>query len=505
MPAVATKPRARTKRAKARPPRPFTIPHFKAWAAELTLDNGEPWLLEPFQESFLRDVFAGFPVCWLVVPEGNGKTTTVAGLALYTIEHLDGAYVPVAASSREQAEWIYRQAEGFVFRNGLRGTFRPLEGYRRIRCDEQGSRMQVMAADDRSGDGIIPGGLAILDELHRHKDLKLYRTWMGKLEKRNAQLVVISTAGEVGSEFELERTALRQGATKVARRSRGCFVRVEKRLGRQRLAVLHEWAVPEGGDIEDLALVKLANPHAGVTADYLGRKRALPGMTVAHWSRFTCNLASRSEMAAVTEAEWHAAMTQEEIPAGEPIWAGLDLGWKHDTTALVPLWIRDADFRLFGPAEILVPPRNGNSLDPAKVEDALLRVHGRNPIHTVVMDMTSGEQLASWIEAELGATVIDRTQSNAMAALDYARFMEALRKGWLHHTGDPGLTQHVLNAIARILPGGDARFDRQHASRRGSTAMHAVRVIDALIAAAMAHTSAAAELREPEPTSWRAH
>jgi hypothetical protein len=35
--------------------------------------------------------------------------------------------------------------------------------------------------------------------------------------------------------------------------------------------------------------------------------------------------------------------------------------------------------------------------------------------------------------------------------------MEALRKGWLHHTGRQGLTSHALNAIARVLPFGDAR------------------------------------------------
>jgi hypothetical protein len=106
--------------------------------------------------------------------------------------------------------------------------------------------MQVMAADDRSGDGIIPGGIAILDELHRHKDLALYRTWMGKLVKRGAQLVVISTAGEVGSEFELERTALRQARPRSSDDHGGCFVRAEKRVGEKKLAVLHEWAVPEG-------------------------------------------------------------------------------------------------------------------------------------------------------------------------------------------------------------------------------------------------------------------
>ena len=162
----------------------------------------------------MRTFSRAFRVCWLVVPEGNGKTTLVAGLALYVIEFKQDAYVPVAASTRDQAEWIYRQAAGFVSRAERKVAFKTLEGYRRIRFDAQSSRIQVFAADDRGGDGIIPGGYAFLDELHRHKNLSLYRTWQGKLWKRQAQLIVISTAGEAGSEFEDERTASARQRTK---------------------------------------------------------------------------------------------------------------------------------------------------------------------------------------------------------------------------------------------------------------------------------------------------
>ena len=147
------------------------------------------------------------------------------------------------------------------------------------------------------------------------------------------------------------------------------------------------------------------------------------------------------------------------------MWAGLDLGWKHDTTAIVPLWIRDAEFRLLGPAEIIVPPRNGNTANPDEIKDAIERVNTRNPITTVVMDMTGGAEIAAWLEHDLGCIVVDRAQSNTFKALDYSRFMEALRNGWLKHTGDAGLKQHVMNAVAKQLPGGDIVFDRPNDSR----------------------------------------
>lgn len=467
------------------------------------MDNGEPWHLEPFQESFVEDVLSGTPECWLVVPEGNGKSTLVAGLALYYLEHQSLAAIPVAASSREQAEIIYRQAEGFVVRSaplhelvadeirlvkGKRAKdvprFECLDGFRRIK-HFRGGRIQVFAADDRTGDGIIPT-LCLIDELHRHRDLKLYRTWRGKLEKRKGQIVTISTAGEPGSEFEETRERIRQSAESLARED--AFVRAASSD-----LVLHEWAVPEDGDVEDFTVVKRANPFSGITEEALRRKYESPTMTLGHWRRFVCNLPTRSENAAVQEKEWHdAAVPAAEWPEGEPIWLGLDVAWKWDTTAAVPLYIRDHDFRLLGKAEILTPPRDGTSLDPNLVERALVIIAERNPVHTVVMDTSRAEQLAEWISTELGATVIDRQQTNALAVQDYERFMEALREGWLHHIGDPSLTRHVLNAVARVLPQGDARFDRPHQSRKGQE--QDMRVIDALTAAAMAHSLAHSEM-----------
>lgn len=484
---------------------PFTLPHFRWWASDLVLDSGEMVTLEPFQEAFLEDVFTGKPECWFVVPEGNGKTTLVALLALYHAEFRFAASVPVAASSREQAEILYRQAEGFVLRSprlhalvhsdiqqakGKQKTqvprFTCLEGYRRIN-HHTGARIQVFAADDRTGDGVIPT-LGILDELHRHRDLSLYRTWAGKLAKRGGQVVTISTAGEPGTEFEVTRERIRQQSAEVVRK--GSHVRaVSSRV------VLHEWAVPEKADPENMAEVKSANPFSGITPEGLADKFASPTMTLPHWLRFVCNRPTRADNAAITEAEWAKASTADVIPPRVPVAVGLDVAWKWDTTAAVPLWQRNAEYRLLGPAEVLVPPRDGSSLDPALVEGALLRIHARNPIETLVMDMSRAEQLAEWAGREIGCAVIDWSQSIPFQVIEYDRFMEAIRKEWLHHTGDAGLTSHALNAIARVLPQGDAMFDRPHQTRQSSEQDR--RVIDALKAAAMVHAFVNAPTEAP--------
>ena len=323
---------------------PFTLDHFMRWAGRLVLDNGEPWTVEPWLHSFLEDVFGGVPAIWLIVPEANTKTTSTAGLALYHSEFTEEGWVPVGASSRQQAEILFRQAEGFCLRSpvlAVSETFKCQEGYRRIRCDRMRSRIQIFAADDATADGIIPT-LAIVEELHRHKNLKLYDTWRGKYQKRLGQTVVISTAGEPGSEFELRREQIRARSTDITRD--GSYGRFASEG-----MVLHEFALQEGEDPEDLEAVKRCNPFSGITVETLRAKRDSPDFSMQHWRRFTCNLPTRSDVAAIQEKEWFDAKTGEEIPEGEPVWAGLDLGWKYDTTALVPLWVRDSAPSVCGP------------------------------------------------------------------------------------------------------------------------------------------------------------
>ncbi len=490
--AVETQPRRMTRPKSAQP---FTVPHFTQWALDLELDNGEPWRVEDYFGAYLEDYFAGIPENWLLVPEGNAKTTNLGGLACYLLEFRPFAAVPWAASSRDQAEIGYRQTEGFVLRSERLNRFlKCQEGYRRIKRIDNKGRLQVFAADDSTGDGIIPTD-PMIDELHRHKNLRLYRTWRGKLGKRGGQMSAISTAGEPYSEFELTRERIRQETPLIERR--GSYVHCRS----DRIA-LHEWSVPEGGDVEDMAVVKAANPFSGITEESLAQKFDTPTMTLAHWRRFVCNLPTRAENAAIEEAEWQAAATKDEIPAGTPIWLGLDVAWKYDTTACVPFWYRDAEYRLFGTPKILTPPRDGTMLDPYSIQRAITEIHGRTPIHTVVMDKSRADEMMLWLEQDIGAVVVDRSQTNQFAVEDFDRFMEALRNGWLKQPNDPEFSRHVLNAIARLLPQGDARFDRPSTTRQGGN--NDSRVIDALTAAAMVHSVASVQPAEKEPLlAWR--
>ena len=479
---------------------PFSFDHFESWAARLSLDNGQPWRLEEFQQRFVADLFSGARENWLIVPEGNGKTTLIAGLALYGLRFAPDALIPVAASSRDQARIMYRQAKGFIRRSKLddKGfSFEPFDGYRRIdlrvpgktKRGEVAGSIEIHAADAGTGDGIIPYPFAILDELHRHKNLDLYETWRGKLDKRNAQIVTISTAGEAGGEFEETREKVRQGVKIVEFRPGFTRCRSDE-------VSFHEHALEEGGDPEDMEAVKRANPLPSITVDSLAAKRRSPTMSPQHWARFVCNVPTRPDSAAVSELEWLNAQTTEAIPDGAEIVLGLDLGWKYDTTAVVPLWWRDNEFRLLGEPAVLVPPRNGTMLHPSLVKRALEDFIGRYRVSAVVMDMTDGADIAAWLSDEHDLLVIDRAQTTKPQSEDYDRFTEALRNGFLRHTGDATLRRHVLNAVAYMLPDGGAKFRRPSETRQGGN--QEVRVIDALVAAAMAHSYAVEMAATPE-------
>jgi phage terminase large subunit-like protein len=441
-------------------PEPFTLPHFRAWASQLILDTGEPWELEPFQAEFIEDLFAGYAEAWLVVPEGNGKTTTLAGVALYHAEFRPFAAVPVAAASREQAEILYRQAEGFVLRSaalhapvhsaiqqakGKRKTDVPrflcLEGYRRIN-HHAGGRIQVFAADDRTGDGIIPT-LGIIDEPHRLRDLSLYRTWAGKIAKRGGQLATISTSGEPGSDFEETRERIKALATDTRRA--GSFARYSTPR-----VVLHEWGVPEAGDVEDMATVKSANPFSGITTEMLAEKFASPTMTRHHWLRFVCNRPTRDSdvwLGEDGEILWRDTEDPYELEPGAPTWIGVDIALRHDTSAVVTMQRRD-DGRYHAICRVWVPEAD----KPIDVTDVMHYLRGQAAlfdVEAISFDPRFFDVPAKMLGDE-GLVMFEVPQSIERMTAAYGSLYEAIQRRTITHEADEVFASHVLNAVPRF-------------------------------------------------------
>ncbi len=472
--------------------RPNTIDHWLRYSRNLVLDNGSRWKPEDFQIAFVEDLFAGYPEVWLIVPEGNGKTSLLAGVALYHLDYTPDAMVPIGASSRDQIEILHNQAAGFVRRTpGLDKRFKVFDGYRRIKSLRNGGKIQVYAADERTGDGIIPT-LPLLDELHRHRDLRLYRTWRGKLNKRGGQLAAISTAGEPDGEFEEIRLKHRERAEKVERS--GSHVRAEGGG-----MVLHDYAVADEDEVEDMEAVKAANPLSTISVASLEQKRSSPAMTRDHWKRFVCNIATRIQGDGIAPEEWDALADPNIIPDRSAWSLGwLDLGWKIDTTAMGVLVWEAADRRVIAGVKILKPP-----VHESQIVKGLVSLQKEFEPAGWVFDPNAGaQQMAQMLEAgnhphqgDVKFEFIEHSQGNAPMSLAAARFDESLRGGWFVHDGDAELRTHVLNAVRRQIGAERYRYDRPPGAK-GEKRKHFP--IDALTGLLMGNSVAVAEKAEPD-------
>jgi hypothetical protein len=520
MTATKTPPRRRGRdRTAHKPLRELTVDHWRAYARRMVLDTGEYWDPEPFQLDFVKEILAGVTEVLLDIPEGNTKTTTCGGFALYFGDYKLEAMIPVAAASREQAMWLFNQAAGFVRRTpGLERRFRVYEGYRRISCLRSRGQIQVFAADDRTGDGVI-FDLAFLEEMHRQRDLRLYRTWHGKTEKRGGQLAGISTAGEPGSEYEDIKAEILKRAH-VRRRGAHTIARTPD-------LVLHQYALRPGDDIHDLELVKQANPFSGVTIEGLRRKHDSPTMRESHWKRFVCGIATKGENTKIQPEEWDRLRKAGlEFPVDAPHKAmGLDLGWKIDHTAITPVAWASAQRRVIADAVTLAPP-----VDEHDIVAGLLDRQERLGITVVVYDPNAGgQQMAQMLErgehplqtdddlrarhglARLDGRVleplvfVEHSQDNAPMALAASRFDEALRTGILRHDGSAkcatagcpcgGLRGHVLNAIERSVGTEKWKYDRPRDAKGGEK--RAQTPIDGITSAVMAHSVLWAQANAP--------
>ena len=252
----------------------------------------------------VEDVLSGKSANWVVVPEGNGKTTLMSGIALF---HLDDEGW---GSSSRSSSWPRRpesRPSGFTFRPrawstrrpGFKDRFRCLPGHRRINRGlgktQHNPRMQVFAADDRTADGAI-FTLGIIDELPQPPR----PAPLSPLARQTSQ--ARRPAGH-----DLDRRRARIGVRgrahgdhpqRQADHQRSPHPRRGGRADPQRLGGAGSKA-GQGSEV-----VAEANPASWVTPEILQRKRDDSTMTPEHWLRFTCDIPTRIEGSGILPEDW---------------------------------------------------------------------------------------------------------------------------------------------------------------------------------------------------------
>ncbi len=258
--------------------------------------------LEPFQKTAMRAVLSKRREVVVSQPRGNGKTTLLGCFALFELVRHPEATIVCAAASRDQAHHLFRAAERFAkeipeLREQLTFTMREMR-------TAAGGRLMVVSADAERNMGLDPF-LVVVDELGSHPDDRLYVSLRSALIKRpDARMRVISTMGghEDAPMPTMRARALEDG--KVTRR--GAVLRATT----PDLLWL-EWAVTEGADIDDMRIVKAANPRSAITAAALAEhRRALHDHA---FRRLHCNQHLPGAAAYITAEEWDACGDVPEL------------------------------------------------------------------------------------------------------------------------------------------------------------------------------------------------
>lgn len=466
--------------------RPLTVAEYvEACEKLITLDNGQPLILEDFQRDIVADLLSGVRELHIRIPEENGKTTLLAAIALIHLLSTPDPRVSIGARNKDQAKLLFNQALKMVQGCApLEGRLEIRDGTNeiRIRGMKGGAGLRVIPADELTAHGGI-NTLVVLDEVHALPSIGLYRTLAGKIGKRDGQIVTISTAGEPDSEYEQLWADILSSAHTVGR----CGPRCTRAEGPHHVA--WGWALDPEDDPEDLALVKLANPASWITEETLTEKRALPSWELKHWLTVVCDRPTRDfVLRFLAEGDWDAADISDvcpEIPEGVPILVGADWGWTDDATAYCPAWFDDG-YLLLGKLEVVNPPRNGTDLTPQEAIRRLKELAARNPIAVIAHDESAGgggKVMAGLLaEAFPNAEIVGVTSTDADSAPGY--FNEQLRAGKLKHTGDPDLKRHLMNAVRVPVKDDTERFRiARPKSSRHSPHQRLIREIDGAVAA----------------------
>lgn len=373
------------------------------------------------------------------VARKNGKSTDAAALALYLLT-ADGEPAPEvygAAGARDQAKIILEEAKRMVRQSPKLDEWCKI--YRNeIVVPSLDAVYRVVSADGGLQMGSNPSAV-IADELHVWKGeagRELYYALITGMEAREDPLfVAITTAG-------FNRDSI-------------CYEVYERGL---RGELFMYWQGAEDGDrIDDPATWRKANPAPWLTDERLQRSfRRRPASVFA---RLHLNIWTESEQLWLPREAWAKCKGAARIERGERIWLGVDIGLRHDTSAVVMCAlrkVRDGETKSGKPkyrrqyiikAYIFDPAESGGTVELGPIEELIRRLARDYTVVECRYDEHFFHRSASDLSDEV--RMVNVPAGNArmvpMSQLAY----DAILDGEVVHDGDPALAKQVLAAAVR--------------------------------------------------------
>lgn len=386
--------------------------------------------LEPFQRKIVAELFADRREALILIPRGNGKTTLLAALALWHLLSRPDARIAIGAASREQASVLFDIARGMASHPQI--AKRVAITRREIRTEH--GWLKIVSSDGPKQHGLILT-LAIVDELHAHRNDELYTALRtGLLKVPDAQLWTISTAG-IGEESALGNLRARAKVLPDIK-AKGPFTHATgPNFG------MMEWALPESADVDDMEVVKTVNPASWLTVDALGQQRE--AVHEIAFRRYHCNQWVGAQAPWITGDVWDACAGEPLIPEGSEVILGVDAAIRHDSTCVARVrrddrGIYHAEFRVWTPSR-------GREIELENVLDFIRDQSKTYRVKSVVYDPQFMWHAAQRLESE-GMEMIEWRQDNARMVPATRTLHEAITHGKLRHGGDKTVRSHALAA-----------------------------------------------------------
>ena len=452
--------------------------------------TGQPITLEPFQAFDLGCIFGWvhketgfrrFEKAYIQMARKNGKTTILAGVALYLMVG-DKEYNPAvycAAVDRSQARLMYEAGMAMGELSPDIGRRLRIRNYRIIHRTRKG-KMMALSKDTKNKDGLNPSG-AIIDEYHAHPTSEIYDLlWSAWGQRSQALMVIITTAGldlesPCYSEYQYCKSIL-VGAVENER----YFVSI-RQLDKD------DSEDDKGDDEHDPENWIKANPLRAATPESIERLKqqhdeafgSRDPQKIRTWRVKNLNVwlhAGEDSYMGEWMEEWdRSAISREDfqhLTADRLSEVGLDLSMKIDLTASGRIFVLD-DGRVAITAHGFMPRETvkkheqtdrtpywywadeghmtiteGEVTDYAAVQDYVLDMEIERgwKIHEICYDPYNATHLANDL-MDMGYICIEIRQGVKTLSEPTKLFREMVASGQIIHDGNPLLRWCIANAI----------------------------------------------------------
>lgn len=301
---------------------------------------GQPLILEPWQESFIRNLFGWkradgtrrYRQALMFVPRKNGKTAIAAGICLYVLncDNEPGAEIYGAAHDYKQACLVFQQARGMVLQEPvLEKRCKIFNGQSKAITREDTMSAYKPLASVAEGNHGLNTHLGIIDELHAQAERELYdviKTSMGA--RRQPLLICITTSDysrpeSICNELHDYASKVRDGVVPDL-----AFLPCIYEAKRE-----DDWTKPE--------IWAKANPNIGVSIseEFIAAECEEAKRRPAYentFKRLQLNIRTEQAERWIDLASWDACGEpfDEEMLLGRECFAGLDLAASRDISAL---------------------------------------------------------------------------------------------------------------------------------------------------------------------------